>query len=61
MIALRVIIDILFAIGIFFIIAGIVGMIRMPDTFCRLQSATNIATMGAIPIIIGCAIYGFAI
>lgn len=61
MIVLRIIIDILFAVGIFFVIAGVVGMIRMPDTYCRLQSSTNIATMGALPIAIGCAIYGFAI
>ena len=33
----------------------------MPDTYCRLQSSTNIATMGALPIALGCAIYGFAI
>lgn len=58
---LRIIIDILFAMGIFFIFAGVVGMIRMPDTFCRLQSSTNIVTMGGLPILIGCAIYGFAI
>lgn len=61
MIALRIIIDILFVIGIFFTLAGVIGMIRMPDTFCRLQSSTNIATMGAIPIALGCSIYGFAI
>lgn len=61
MIIFRVIIDLLFIIGIFFIIAGIVGVIRMPDTYCRLQSTTNIATMGALPIAFGCAIYGFTI
>jgi multicomponent Na+:H+ antiporter subunit G len=58
---LRVIIDLFFAVGIFFIFAGVVGMIRMPDTFCRLQSSTNIVTMGGLPILIGAAIYGFAI
>lgn len=58
---LRIIIDIFFAIGIFFVFAGIVGMIRMPDTFCRLQSSTNIVTMGGLPILIGTAIYGFSI
>lgn len=61
MIVVRILIDLLFAVGIFFTIAGIVGMIRMPDTYCRLQSSTNIATMGALPIALGCAIYGFAI
>ena len=47
---LEIIIYILLAIGIFFIFAGVIGVIRMPDTFCRLQSSTNIATMGAMPI-----------
>ena len=61
MIIIRSLIDILFVIGIFFIFAGVIGMMRMPDTFCRLQSSTNIATMGALPIVIGCAIYGFVI
>lgn len=60
MIVLRIIIDILFVIGIFFTFAGVIGMIRMPDTFCRLQSSTNIATMGAIPIAVACSIYAFA-
>ena len=50
MIVVRILIDLLFAVGIFFTIAGIVGMIRMPDTYCRLQSSTNIATMGALRI-----------
>lgn len=57
----RIIIDLLFAVGIFFIFSGIVGMIRMPDTFCRLQSSTNIVTMGGLPILLGASIYGFYI
>lgn len=61
MIFVRIIIDILFLLGIFFIFAGIVGMIRMPDTFCRLQSSTNIVTMGSLPILLGTTIYGFTI
>ena len=57
---LEVIICILLVIGIFFTLAGVVGVIRMPDTFCRLQSATNIATMWAMPIALACSIYGFS-
>ena len=57
---LEVIICILLVIGIFFTLAGVVGVIRMPDTFCRLQSATNIATMGAMPIALAYSIYGFS-
>jgi multicomponent Na+:H+ antiporter subunit G len=58
---LRIVVDILFGIGIFFIFAGVVGMFRMPDTFCRLQSSTNIVTMGGLPILLGASIYGFSI
>jgi len=57
----RIVIDLFFAAGIFFVLAGVVGMLRMPDTFCRLQSSTNIVTMGALPILIGASIYGFYI
>lgn len=56
---LEVIVCILIAIGLFFTLAGVVGVIRMPDTFCRLQSSTNIVTMGAMPIALACSIYGF--
>ena len=58
---LEVIICVLLVIGIFFFtLAGVIGVIRMPDTFCRIQSATNIATMGAMPIALACSIYGFS-
>lgn len=56
---LEIIACILIVVGIFFTFAGVVGVIRMPDTFCRLQSATNIATMGVMPIALACSIYGF--
>lgn len=56
---LEIVVCLLLVLGIFFLFAGVVGVIRMPDTFCRLQSATNIATMGAMPIALACSIYGF--
>ena len=46
----EIIMLILIIIGIFFTFAGVVGILRMPDTLCRLQSSTNIATMGAMPV-----------
>lgn len=58
---LRIIIDCFFALGIFFMAAGVIGMLRMSDTFCRLQSSTNIVTMGSLPILAGTSIYGFSI
>lgn len=58
---LSVVLIILFSVGIFFIFAGVIGIFRMPNTLCRLQSSTNIATMGVMPILIGASIYGFYI
>ena len=55
----EIIILILIIMGIFFTFAGVVGILRMPDTLCRLQSSTNIATMGSMPIALACSIYGF--
>ena len=57
----EIIILILIIMGIFFTFAGVVGILRMPDTLCRLQSSTNIATMGAMPIALACSIYGLII
>ncbi|QCX32603.1 monovalent cation/H(+) antiporter subunit G [Caloramator sp. E03] len=56
---MRIIVDIFLILGSFFAFAGTVGMIRMPDTFCRMQSSTNIATLGTLGTVIGGAIYSF--
>ena len=48
MIVVRILIDLLLAGGIFFAFSGVVGMLRMPDPFCRIQSATNISTVGLL-------------
>jgi monovalent cation/proton antiporter, MnhG/PhaG subunit len=59
MIILEIIIYILFAIGGFFALAGVVGIIRMPDSYCRMQASTNTATLGSLCILIGTSLYGF--
>lgn len=56
----RIIADIFILIGCFFAFAGTVGIIRMPDAFCRMQSSTNIATLGTLGAILGAAVYAFA-
>ena len=58
---LRIVLDILIGLSVFFALAGVVGMLRMPDTFCRMQSSTNIATFGVLGVIIAGAIYSFAV
>jgi len=48
---------ILIGIGLFFAFAGVVGVLRMPDTFCRMQSSTNITTLGVLGVILGCFLH----
>ncbi|MBY0756155.1 monovalent cation/H(+) antiporter subunit G [Clostridium sardiniense] len=54
------IIGALIIIGMFFIIAGVIGIFKFKDVFCRLQASTNISTLGAMSILIACSIYGFS-
>ncbi len=41
--------------GIFFMVTGAVGVVRMPDVFCRLHAAGMTDTMGAGFILLGLA------
>ena len=54
---LRIIIDALIDIGVFFALAGSIGIIKMPDTFCRMQASTCITTMGVIGVGLGALLY----
>lgn len=54
---MRYVIDALIVISIFFAFAGVVGIIRMPDAFCRMQSSTNISTLGVLGVILGGVLY----
>ena len=56
---MNIAIDILIGLSVFFAFAGVVGMLRMPDTFCRMQSSTNIATFGVLGVIIAGILYSF--
>jgi len=56
---IRIVLDVLIAIGVFFAFAGVVGILRMPDTFCRMQSSTNITTFGVIFVLLAAIIYCF--
>lgn len=57
---IRIIIDLFLILGVFFALAGTVGMLRMPDPYSRMQSSTNISTLGIINIGIAALIYAFA-
>lgn len=54
---LRIVIDALIVIGLFFAFAGAKGIIKMPDTFCRMQASTCISTLGMLCTAIGGVLY----
>ena len=56
-IVLRIIIDLFIVGGCFFALAGAVGVVRMPDTFSRMQSSTNITTLGVLLTLVGALLY----
>lgn len=39
--------------GVFFIVTGAIGVVRMPDVYCRLHAAGMTDTMGAGLILVG--------
>ena len=53
MIAVRIIADVLIAIGAIFALAGTIGILKMPDTFSRMQASTCIPTLGMLGAMIG--------
>lgn len=46
------IVIILVAVGVAFSLTSAVGIVRMPDVYTRIQSASVAATMGAIPMLV---------
>ena len=54
---LRVIIDILLGLGAFFTFVGVMGVVRMPDVFGRLQASTCIGSLGNIFLALGGIVY----
>lgn len=40
------------AIGFAFSLSGAVGIVRMPDLYCRIQCSSKTITMGALPVLI---------
>ena len=48
---------ILTLLGIFFFIVGTVGILRLPDFYCRTHAATKCDTLGAGSILLGVVVY----
>ena len=59
--ALRIVIDVLIGIGLVFALAGTKGILKMPDTFCRMQASTCVSTLGVLGVVIGGALYAFCV
>lgn len=47
--------DVFFVIGGLFFLLGGLGVLRMPDTFNRIQAGTKATTLGSFSILIGLA------
>jgi multicomponent Na+:H+ antiporter subunit G len=44
------------AIGLAFSLSGAVGILRMPDVYCRIQCSSKTVTMGAVPVLVALVI-----
>ena len=54
---MKIAIDILLAVGAFFTFVGVLGVVKMPDVFGRLQASTCVATMGTICVVLAGILY----
>ena len=52
-ISIEIISIISFVVGVFFVLTGCIGLIRLPDVFSRIHAAGMIDTAGASFIILG--------
>ena len=44
-------------IGLYFALAGTMGLLKMPDAFSRMQASTCISTLGMLCVMIGALLY----
>jgi multicomponent Na+:H+ antiporter subunit G len=44
------------AVGFVFSLSGVVGILRMPDVYCRIQCSSKTITMGALPVLLALVI-----
>ncbi len=54
---LRIVCDVFFLIGLIFALAGTLGILKMPDTFSRMQASTCVSTLGTLGVCIGGVLY----
>ena len=54
---IRIIVDLFLVIGAVFALAGTIGVLKMPDTYSRMQASTCVSTLGMLGVAIGALIY----
>ena len=54
---IRIIADVLLLIGAVFALAGTIGILKMPDTFSRMQASTCVSTLAILCIGLGALVY----
>ncbi|MBR7828003.1 monovalent cation/H(+) antiporter subunit G [Actinospica sp. MGRD01-02] len=47
-----VVVAVLALVGLVFSVSGAVGILRMPDVYCRIQCSSKTITMGALPALV---------
>lgn len=52
----EVIVAVLAAVGLAFSLSSVVGMLRMPDLYTRVQCSSKAVTMGALPVLVALVI-----
>ena len=58
---IRIIVDLLIAVGLVFAAAGTKGILKMPDPFSRMQASTCVATLGVLGVALGGIVYAAAV
>ncbi len=58
---IRIIIDLLIAVGLVFAAAGTIGILKMPDPFSRMQASTCVSTLGMLGVAVGSVLYAAVI
>lgn len=53
---IEIIVAVLAAVGWAFSLSGALGIVRMPDVYCRIQCSSKMITMGALPVLIALVI-----
>jgi multicomponent Na+:H+ antiporter subunit G len=58
---MEIVIIVLYGLGLLFNLSAVMGIIRLPDLFCRLHSSSKNTTLGSLLIALGLVIRQFQI